>query len=88
MDEQSIIDWKKDSQSFDSVAGLYDKFRPAYPRRLVDCIIELSGLKDDARILEVGSGTGKATRLFASPRVFDPLCRTRPESGSLGGPEP
>jgi SAM-dependent methyltransferase len=66
MDEPSSIDWKKDSQSFDSVAGLYDKFRPAYPRRLVDCIIEWSGLNEGARILEVGSGTGKATRFFAS----------------------
>lgn len=66
MDEQSILDWKKDSQSFDTVASLYDKFRPAYPRRLVDCIIELGRLNEGARILEVGSGTGKATRLFAS----------------------
>ena len=65
MVEQSTIDWKKDSRSFDIVAGLYDKFRPAYPRKLVDRIIELSGLPEDGRILEIGSGTGKATRLFA-----------------------
>ena len=66
MDEQSIIDeWKKDSQSFDTVANLYDEFRPEYPPELVEAVINLSGIMDGGRILEIGSGTGKATRLFA-----------------------
>jgi SAM-dependent methyltransferase len=65
MDDQSRIDWKKDSQSFNSVASLYDEFRPGYPQELIDSIVELSGLPKDGRILEVGSGTGIATRLFA-----------------------
>ncbi len=66
MDEQSIIDeWKKDSQSFDTVASLYDEFRPEYPPELVEAVISLSGIMDGGRILEIGSGTGKATRLFA-----------------------
>jgi SAM-dependent methyltransferase len=73
MVEKSEIDWKKDSLSFDTVAPLYDKFRPAYPAKLVDCIIEHSKLPDNARILEVGSGTGKATRMFAS-RGFSIHC--------------
>jgi SAM-dependent methyltransferase len=73
MDEQSAIDWKKDSQSFDTVAILYDKFRPTYPQKLVDCIIKLSGLTEDGKILEIGSGTGKATQLFAS-RGYTILC--------------
>jgi ubiquinone/menaquinone biosynthesis C-methylase UbiE len=66
MDEQALLEWKKDSQSFDTVAGFYDKFRPTYPRKLVDSIIELSKLPAGARILEIGAGTGKATRLFAA----------------------
>ena len=66
MDEQSIIDgWKKDSQSFDTIASLYDEFRPEYPPELVEAVINLSGILDSGRILEIGSGTGKATRLFA-----------------------
>jgi len=65
MDEQPIIDWKKDSESFDTVADQYDQYRPEYPQKLVDSVIELSGLPEGGRILEVGSGTGKATRLFA-----------------------
>lgn len=64
MDEKSVIDWKKDSQSFDAVAGLYEEYRPDYPEELVESIIALSGLPKGGRILEVGSGTGKATRLF------------------------
>jgi SAM-dependent methyltransferase len=65
MAEHSTIDWKKDSQSFDTVAGLYDQYRPEYPPELVESVIALSGLPGGGRILEVGSGTGKATRLFA-----------------------
>ena len=66
MNEQSLMnEWKKDSQSFDTVARLYDEFRPEYPSDLVEKIIGLSGLKKGSRILEIGSGTGKATRLFA-----------------------
>jgi len=65
MVEQSAIDWKKDSLSFDSVAGLYDQYRPDYPEELVDHAIELTELPEGGRILEVGSGTGKATLMFA-----------------------
>lgn len=60
------IDWKKDSQSFDGVATLYDAYRPSYPAELIDDIVTLSGIQPDGEILEVGSGTGKATRLFAA----------------------
>jgi SAM-dependent methyltransferase len=66
MAEQPVIDWKKDSQSFDTVADLYDRYRPEYPQELVESVIQLSGLSVGGRILEIGSGTGKATRLFAS----------------------
>ena len=65
MDEQSVLNWNKDSQSFDTIASLYEKFRPSYPRKLVEDIIELCRLPENGRILEIGSGTGKATRLFA-----------------------
>lgn len=66
MVEKSPTDRKKDSQSFDTVAGQYDEYRPEYPQELVDSIIALSRLSENGRILEVGCGTGKATRLFAS----------------------
>lgn len=67
------IDWKEESQRFDAVAEAYDRFRPGYPIQLVDEIIDVSGLAPDARILEIGCGTGKATELFARRR-YSILC--------------
>lgn len=69
----TLIDWKKDSQSFDGVAELYETYRPSYPAELIDDVVNLSGIQPDGEILEVGSGTGKATRLFAQ-RGFSILC--------------
>lgn len=65
MVEQSTNDWKKDSQSFDTVASLYDQCRPGYPQELVDGLISMINLPKGSKILEIGSGTGKATILFA-----------------------
>lgn len=65
MPERTADEWRKDSQSFDKVADLYDTYRPDYPEKLVDLIVSLSGIPQDGNILEIGCGTGKATRLFA-----------------------
>lgn len=45
----------------DQVAQLYDRARPGYPAALFDDIIAYAELAADARILEVGCGTGQAT---------------------------
>jgi ubiquinone/menaquinone biosynthesis C-methylase UbiE len=67
------IDWKEESQRFDGVADLYDVYRPSYPPELIDSIITVSGIQPEERILEIGSGTGKATLLFAQ-RGLSILC--------------
>ena len=51
--------------SFNTVAQLYDQARPSYPAELIDAIIAFADMPEDGRILEIGSGTGKATTLFA-----------------------
>lgn len=51
---------------FGRVAELYDRARPAYPPVLVDEVLRFAGAGDGDRALEVGSGTGKATELFAT----------------------
>lgn len=51
---------------FDGLADLYDEVRPGYPAALVDDVLALSGIPASGAILEVGCGTGQATRLFAA----------------------
>lgn len=48
---------------FGEVAELYEHARPSYPSRLVDDVLAVADPRLPA--LEIGCGTGKATRLFA-----------------------
>jgi SAM-dependent methyltransferase len=50
---------------FGEVAERYDRARPTYPAELVGDVAEILGLPARARVLEVGTGTGKATPLWA-----------------------
>ncbi|WP_035847857.1 class I SAM-dependent methyltransferase [Kitasatospora azatica] len=56
---------KVHAESFGAVAAEYDRARPSYPIELLDTIEELTGrpLKG-ATVLDVGAGTGIATRLL------------------------
>lgn len=53
------------SRSFDAVADRYERLRPGYPEALVERVIEFAELDGDSRLLELGSGSGKATLPFA-----------------------
>jgi SAM-dependent methyltransferase len=68
-----FINWKADSQSFDGVAERYHAYRPGYPSELIEDILRYAGIQPDGRILEIGSGTGKATLLFAQ-KGYSILC--------------
>ena len=50
---------------FSRVAGLYARHRPSYPPEAIDRIISLCPTAD-ARIIDVGCGTGISTRLLAA----------------------
>jgi SAM-dependent methyltransferase len=52
-------------ESFDSAPKLYDDGRPSYPDKVVDWIINKTGITEEERLLEIGSGTGQATIKFA-----------------------
>jgi SAM-dependent methyltransferase len=53
------------AESFGRVAADYDRYRPGYPARLVDDLLA----RRPANVLDIGSGTGKAARLFAERGV-------------------
>lgn len=63
------MDMRKESEMFDRTADYYDKFRPSYPVEIVDKIINTAKLDNNSRLLEIGSGSGKATELFAAENL-------------------
>jgi hypothetical protein len=52
--------------TFDQVAELYNQARPAYPDALFSTLIQVTGLSPTAKVLEIGPGTGQATKALAS----------------------
>ena len=51
---------------FDRSAEDYDAARPGYPDRLIEELLQRSGVPDGGRILEIGAGTGQLTRPLAA----------------------
>jgi SAM-dependent methyltransferase len=49
-------------QTFGEDAELYDRMRPGYPAALFDDLAALGSLPPGGRLLEIGPGTGQATR--------------------------
>jgi SAM-dependent methyltransferase len=56
--------WHARARSFGARAAQYDDARPGYPEQLVDEILAFGDHGSGSRALEVGAGTGKATRRF------------------------
>jgi len=50
---------------FNDVAELYDRARPTYPEPLFGDLFSISGLGPASAVLEIGCGTGQATRALA-----------------------
>jgi SAM-dependent methyltransferase len=59
--------------TFDSAADLYEAARPSYPNELFDDLVALTRLEPGARLVEIGCGTGKATRAMLE-RGFAVVC--------------
>ena len=51
---------------FDEDAHLYDRARPRYPAALFADLVELTGLGPGSQVVEIGPGTGQATRSLAA----------------------
>lgn len=66
--------------SFGAGAEAYERFRPGYPAELFDMVAQYAVLPV-ATALEIGAGTGKATRLFARQAVA--VTATEPDGAML-----
>ncbi|MCL2546966.1 MAG: class I SAM-dependent methyltransferase [Oscillospiraceae bacterium] len=53
-------------QMFNENAENYDKYEPNYPEALVETIINKANLTSGSKLLEIGSGNGRATAQFAN----------------------
>jgi SAM-dependent methyltransferase len=51
---------------FNEVAELYDRVRPTYPEELFADLVAITGIDAESSVLEVGCGTGQATRSLAA----------------------
>lgn len=50
---------------FDEVPELYDRVRPSYPAEIFADLVAITGVDAHSSVLEVGCGTGQATRSLA-----------------------
>ncbi|TDE60319.1 class I SAM-dependent methyltransferase [Nonomuraea mesophila] len=66
--------------SFGAMAEAYERFRPGYPAELVDLVTAYAG-RPARTALEIGAGTGKATRLFARRGIT--VTATEPDAAML-----
>ncbi|WP_350281404.1 class I SAM-dependent methyltransferase [Kribbella sp. HUAS MG21] len=66
--------------SFGTVAEAYERFRPGYPAEVLDLVVAYAG-RPIRTALEIGAGTGKATRLFAQAGIE--VTATDPDAAML-----
>ncbi|WP_431676546.1 class I SAM-dependent methyltransferase [Kitasatospora sp. KL5] len=66
--------------SFGTIAEAYERHRPGYPAELFDMVAAYAG-RPLLSALEIGAGTGKATRLFARRGVT--VTATEPDGAML-----
>lgn len=75
-----MLDVSDRALSFGTMAEAYERFRPGYPVRLFDVVTAYAG-RPHLTALEIGAGTGKATRLFAQRGVR--VTATEPDGAML-----
>ena len=60
------VDQRDLGRVFNEVPELYDRVRPTYPDELFADLVAITGIHDGSSVLEVGCGTGQATRSLAA----------------------
>jgi SAM-dependent methyltransferase len=67
---------------FGDDASRYDRYRPSYPAAVVDRVVALAGR--NARVLDVGCGTAKGTRLLAAAGLVGVAVEPHPAMAEIG----
>lgn len=78
MDDPTTASVNPRALAFGAAASAYDRFRPGYPDELFDLVEDYAG-GPIRTALEIGAGTGKATRLFAAHGVTVTATEPDPE---------
>jgi ubiquinone/menaquinone biosynthesis C-methylase UbiE len=60
----------KNEERFSNKADLYKKFRPTYPKELIDYLYSQVGFNQESIIADIGSGTGIFSRLLIEQGSF------------------
>jgi SAM-dependent methyltransferase len=60
-------------ETFEEIPELYGRARPLYPAEIFDDLVALAHIPGAGRLLEIGCGTGQATRPLAE-RGFEIVC--------------
>ena len=58
------MDMKHESEQFNFAADYYDQYRPSYPNKIIQQLVEQTYLSKESNVLELGAGSGKATELI------------------------
>ncbi len=58
-------DQRERGKLFNEVPGLYEQLRPSYPDELFADLVATTGIDAHSMVLEIGCGTGQATRSLA-----------------------
>jgi SAM-dependent methyltransferase len=68
---------------FNEVPELYDRVRPSYPDELFADLVAITGMDEGSSVLEVGCGTGQATRSLAALGCSVTAVEPGPEMAAL-----
>jgi SAM-dependent methyltransferase len=79
----SRIDRREGRRLFGIDPAGYDLARPGHPDRVYDVLVERCGLGPGARVLEIGPGSGQATRRLLELGA-DPLVAVEPDPALAG----
>jgi SAM-dependent methyltransferase len=75
---REVLDRSEGRTVFGRDAAAYDRGRPGHPERVYEVLRELCSLRHGTRVLEIGPGTGQATRRLLELGA-DPLVVVEPD---------